>query len=87
MFTRRVAKGQRFHQPYFGCREFVADVLPIDGAPEPIPETRDLGLMLWDIDFGPTGNRPRFFHGRLEDGVLHIPDDPESTLDAPGASV
>ena len=30
MFKRRVEKGQHFHQPYFGCREFVAEVLPAD---------------------------------------------------------
>jgi CRISPR-associated protein Cas5d len=86
MFTRRVAKGQRFCQPYFGCREFVADVLPAEGAPEPVSETRDLGLMLWDIDFGPKGNLPRFFRARLKQGVLKVPDDPESTLDEDGVT-
>ncbi|MFO7899927.1 MAG: type I-C CRISPR-associated protein Cas5c, partial [Planctomycetota bacterium] len=44
MFSRRVEKGQHFHQPYFGCREFAAEVLPADDAPEPIGDTRDLGL-------------------------------------------
>lgn len=80
MFTRRVEKGQRFHQPYFGCREFVADVLPAEGAPEPVDDSRDLGIMLWDIDFGPQENRPRFFRARLEGGVLEVPRDPEATL-------
>ena len=73
IFTRRVEKGQTFHQPYFGCREFVADVLPADGAPEPIDDSRDLGWMLWDIVYGADGNRPVFFQARLDRGVLEVP--------------
>ena len=68
MFTRRVQKGQHFHQPYLGCREFVADILPPEGAPPPIPETRSFGLMLHDIEFGAKGNRPVFFDACLENG-------------------
>ena len=77
MFRRRVEKGQHFHQPYFGCRECVADVLPAAGADLPIDETRDLGLMLWDIVHEPTGPRAVFFEARLERGVLEVPLDPE----------
>jgi CRISPR-associated protein Cas5d len=73
MFTRRVAKGQHFHQPYFGCREFVAEVLPAEGAPPPIEDSRDLGLMLHDIEFGPSGNLPLWFAARLERGVMRVP--------------
>ncbi len=80
MFQRRVRKGQHFHQPYFGCREFVADVLPPDDAPEPIAESRDLGIMLWDVDYSKKANRPIFFAARLERGVLEIPADPEASL-------
>jgi len=80
MFERRVAKGQHFHQPYFGCREFVAEVLPADDAPSPISDSRDLGIMLWDIAYGPDRNRPVFFAARLVEGVLEIPADPEATL-------
>jgi CRISPR-associated protein Cas5d len=80
MFTRRVEKGQHFHQPYLGCREFVAEVLPADGAPPPFPETRDLGLMLWDIRFTPEENIPIFFRARLENGVLEVPADPKAAL-------
>ena len=82
MFTRRVNRGQHFHQPYLGCREFPADVEPAAGAPGPVDLSRDLGLMLWDIDFAPGGARPRFFHAALENGVMHVPDDPEATLPA-----
>lgn len=73
MFTRRVSKGQHFHQPYLGCREFPADVLHAEEGPMPIDETRDLGLMLWDIDFRPDGNVPIFFPARLEQGVMEVP--------------
>jgi len=73
MFRRRLEKGQHFHQPYLGCREFAADVLPADDAPDPIPESRELGRMLWDIEYTPQGNRPVFFEATLQDGVLHVP--------------
>jgi CRISPR-associated protein Cas5d len=76
MFERRVGKGQHFHQPYFGCREFSADVIPGDGAPPPVADSRDLGLMLWDIDFQKGKNRPLFFEARLSNGVLEIPEHP-----------
>ena len=60
IFLRRVTKGQCFHRPYLGCREFAAHfcLLPLnESLPEPIeksPElgfekSRDLGYMLYDI--------------------------------------
>lgn len=76
MFERRVAKGQHFHQPYFGCREFVAELLPAEDAPAPIDDSRDLGWMLWDIQFGTEGNKPLFFPASLDRGVLAVPDGP-----------
>jgi CRISPR-associated protein Cas5d len=82
MFRRRVRKGQHFHQPYFGCREFVAEILPPEGAPEPIPESRDLGVMLWDVDYGSKRNEAIFFAGRLDRGVLEVPADPQASLTA-----
>lgn len=84
IFTRRVEKGQHFHQPYFGCREFVADVLPTDGAPEPIDDSRDLGWMLWDIEYAAGRNRPRFFKARLDGGVLHVPASADALSDEGG---
>jgi len=92
MFRRRVEKGQHFHQPYLGCREFVGDVMPVnDDTPPPIDDTRDLGLMIWDIDFGfdskgKPRNRPIFFAGQLVHGVLEVPADPESTLNMPNSA-
>lgn len=78
MFTRRVAKGQHFHHPYLGCREFVADILSVENAPQPIMENRDLGLMLWDIIHDKKENIPVFFAARLSNGVLEVPPDAES---------
>lgn len=80
MFKRRAAKGQHFHQPYFGCREFVAEILPPDGAPDPIAETRDLGIMLWDIDYSAKRKRPVFFCAQLDEGVLEVPANPDATF-------
>ena len=80
MFERRVAKGQHFYQPYFGCREFVAEILPADNPPPAIAEDRQLGLMLWDISFSPKANAPIFFDASLRHGVLEVPPDAESAL-------
>lgn len=79
MFRRRASRGQCAWQPYLGCREFAAffELLPLDARdPEPhaVPETRDLGWMLHDLDYdaqpSPT---PYFFRARLEGGRLHVP--------------
>ncbi len=78
MFQRRARKGQCFNQPYLGCREFGADFRLVEGdAPEPgpIPETRDLGWMLYDLDYRNAASpTPRFFQARLENGVIELPD-------------
>jgi CRISPR-associated protein Cas5d len=78
MFERRLEKGQHFHQPYFGCREFVADLISARDAPEPIDDSRDLGLMLWDIRFGTKRNVPEFFRAKLRSGVMEIPIQPDT---------
>ena len=75
--TRRIAKGQFYHQPCFGCREFPAHFAPCQSIP-PCPEElrgeRDLGYMLYDMDYaGPENIRPLFFRAVLQDGVLHVP--------------
>jgi CRISPR-associated protein Cas5d len=80
MFQRRVERGQHFHQPYLGCREFAADVDPVEGDPKPLDLTRDLGIMLWDIDYSGKRNQPIFFAARLERGVLEVPSDPGATF-------
>jgi CRISPR-associated protein Cas5d len=81
MFNRRARKGQCFHQPCLGTREFPARfrlIEPDEPTPSVINETRDLGFMLYDIDHA-GGGSTLFFRARLEDGVLHVPapDSPE----------
>jgi CRISPR-associated protein Cas5d len=77
MFERRAEKGQCVNQPYLGCREFACDFKLVDTTQPlatPIAETRDLGWMLYDMDYTkPTNPQPRFFRARLENGVLQVP--------------
>lgn len=72
IITRRMERGQCFHTPYFGCREFPAAFRRWPGGPVPaIDETRDLGLMLYDFDYiDPQNITPTYFRARLEHGVL-----------------
>ena len=75
-FNRRAAKGQCFHRPCLGTREFAADfaLIPPDAPlPPAIAETRDLGLMLWDIDHGAPGKPSMFFRTALKNGVIDVP--------------
>jgi CRISPR-associated protein Cas5d len=75
MFERRAARGQCVNQPYLGCREFAADFRLVDGALgcEPISETRDLGYMLHDLEFGANVITPRFFRAQMNRGVIDVP--------------
>lgn len=82
MFVRRATKGQCFHRPYLGCREFAADFSLLgDGheCPSPIPETRDLGFILYDMDFSELSPLPLWFRARMKGGVIQVPplDSPE----------
>ena len=79
MFARRAAQGQCVRQPSMGIREYVAYFAPPDGTETPADETRDLGVMLYDLDFptdGPVGARPPecalFAPAKLERGVLNV---------------
>ena len=75
MFLRRVKKGQCFHRPYLGCREFPAHFELFSGVKPRLHESLrgslDLGGMLDDIDFD-NGMSARFFLARMEDGVLDV---------------
>ncbi|MEX2643276.1 MAG: type I-C CRISPR-associated protein Cas5c [Acetobacterales bacterium] len=74
-FNRRARRGQCFHQPCLGTREFDARftlIEPEASLPPAISETRDLGIMLWDIDHA--GDRSSlFFRARMIDGVVDVP--------------
>lgn len=86
MFLRRTEKGQCFHRPYLGCREFAADFEVFTNGkllPEPISETRDLGWMLYDVyhdnsadkdsqHFCNDNCKPSFFRASLDNGSIRI---------------
>lgn len=74
MFERRAAKGQCFHQPYLGCREFPAHFAPVAAGEAPqsaLVGERDLGWMLLDLDYA-AGMTPRFFRAVMRDGVIDL---------------
>jgi CRISPR-associated protein Cas5d len=86
VFNRRAARGQCFHQPCLGTREFAArfELIPQDA---PLPTCaaedrtmdlgfgapRDLGFMLWDIDHAAPDRPSLFFRAALLDGVMEVP--------------
>lgn len=74
---RRIRKGQFYHQPYFGCREFPAHFRLCESqlsASNELQGERDLGLMLLDMDYSDPNNiQPMFFRAVLHDGVLEVP--------------
>lgn len=76
IMLRRCKKGQCFHRPYFGTREFPVNFELMD-SPEIESfykgEQRDLGFMLWDIDFKNNEN-PIFFRPIMKDGIIEIPN-------------
>ena len=78
ILRRRLAKGQCYHQPCFGCREFPANFREWHGRAEEIPAlplTQDLGFMLYDLDYSdPENIRSQFFRAKLKNGVLDCRD-------------
>lgn len=79
MFCRRARKGQCYHTPYLGCREFPAYFRLYEE--EDVPpsahggEIKDLGFMLYDMDYTDQQNiQPTFFQAQLVNGVLELSD-------------
>lgn len=74
---RRLQKGQCFNQPYLGCREFAARFSLVEDDVEPPVscyddvEEKDLGYMLYDIDFE-HGMRPIFFRAVMRRGRIPV---------------
>lgn len=98
-FDRRLGRGACYEQPHFGCREFAAFFGPRGSAREAgvvtaadragIPPLDEIGLMLHHIEYLPKGReRYHWFRASLEQGVLHVPDnpiDPAQARQMPGA--
>ena len=78
IFERRARKGQCFNQPYLGCREFSCNFRLVDDLSNElgsINETRDLGFMLYDLDFSnPDNPSPVFFRAQLKNGIIEVPE-------------
>lgn len=76
IIRRRLDRGQCYHTPYFGCREFPAGFRRFTGGrPETAypDETKDLGYMLYDMDYSDLKNiTPTFFRAKLVNGVLDL---------------
>ena len=79
MFERRASKGQCFTQPYLGTRECSCSFRLVnpetDVLDAPISEDRDLGIMLYDMDFEGNPEKPEamFYRARMENGVIIVP--------------
>lgn len=86
MFERRASQGQCFTQPYLGCREFSANWRFVDDDEKKTPaieEDRDLGIMLYDMDFDSNPKTPdaMFYRAKMEQGVIVVPNkDSEEVL-------
>lgn len=78
IIMRRIRRGECYHMPYFGCREFPANFelfeeekisTPYDG------QEKDLGYMLYDFDYSDSQDiKPMFFRAVMKDGVLDVRD-------------
>lgn len=75
MILRRLRRGQNFHQPYFGTREFPAKLRFVEDAEvirSELSGRQELGLMLYDMDYCPDTITPAFFRAVLQDGRLNL---------------
>jgi len=77
-FNRRARRGQYFHAPCLGVREFPADFELIETDDQmPAPDNalageKDLGWMLHDFDFGKEVT-PHYFRAHMLDGLIEVP--------------
>lgn len=75
ILLRRARSGQCYMQPVFGCREFPAyfRLVELHEDIRRVHETKDLGLMLYDMDYKDNENiQPMFFFAKLDDGRMHL---------------
>lgn len=82
-FVRRASRGQYFHQPYLGCREFPAFFelcAPDETEPKPFELDMNLGWMVYDtFDLSRPGKPDdppliSLFEARIVKGVLEVPE-------------
>ena len=75
IMKRRLSRGQCYHNPYFGCREFPVSFRQFQGEIPPVDETlqgeKDLGWMLYDMDYADLEDiQPKFFRAVMKDGKI-----------------
>lgn len=79
IIMRRLRRGECYHTPYFGCREFPVNFClygeeEVHGAYEAVEE-KDLGYMLYDMDYSdPEDIQPMFFRAVMRRGVVDLTD-------------
>ena len=78
IIKRRLKRGECYHMPYFGCREFPANFAlceeEISSYYENEPE-KDLGFMLYDMDYTDSNNiQPMFFRAVMKHGTIDLRD-------------
>lgn len=78
IIMRRLRRGECYHMPYFGCREFPAHFELFEGDDKDevySEEEKDLGYMLYDLDYSnPEDIQPIFFRAILRGGILDVRD-------------
>lgn len=84
--TRRIQHGQMYRAPYFGMRECLAYVRPVDARKTSFYENKgeiDLGTMLYDVEYIRRGEAkrkeyddvsPHFYHPVMKGGIITVPD-------------
>ncbi len=78
IIMRRLRRGECYHMPYFGCREFPANFClceaEVHGAYDDVEE-KDLGFMLYDMDYSdPSEIQPMFFRAVMRCGLVDLRD-------------
>lgn len=76
---RRLKRGECYHMPYFGCREFPAHFCLCEDdsicTAYDQEKERDFGYMLYDLDYSNRNYiQPMFFRAIMKHGVLDLRD-------------
>ena len=78
IIRRRLERGQCYSMPYFGTREFPAHFKACEEVPSSCgfyadESERDLGFMLYDMDYrDPKNIAPMFFRAVMRNGVIDV---------------
>jgi CRISPR-associated protein Cas5d len=78
ILSDRLQKGQRYHQPHFGMREYFAYLSPAPERFTPCNFSQDLGLMYYDTEYrnrarGQNESKTYYFNAQIKSGVIQFP--------------